>query len=469
MPDIPLSIKAAAAALRDGQITSAQMTAAMLDRIEHLNPRVGAFIAVTGETAMAAAEQADADLARGVDKGPLQGIPLAVKDIIATRDAPTTANSHILDRSWGAHWDAPVVERLRMAGAVLMGKTVTSEFACGAPDPDKGFPMPKNPWNVEHSASGSSAGTGIAVAAGMVLGGLGTDTGGSVRGPASANGHTGLKVSFGRVPKFGCVPLGYSLDSIGPMARSAWDCAALLKVIAGYDPRDPTAAQMTVPDYPKALTGEIKGLRVGVPRAYFFDAPELDQEVKAAVLEGIDMLQRAGAVVREVTIPHADVAKNANNLIWAAEGFAYHRDDLRTRWEVYGRYTRTAIARGALFNGPDYIQAQRVRSYFKKAVAAVMADLDVLVTPTSTTPAEKIDEMDMDRRMLGASFTGMWNLIGLPALAVPCGFSSTGLPLSMQIVGKPFDEATVLRVGDAYQRVVDWHLRVPPIAVEVAA
>jgi aspartyl-tRNA(Asn)/glutamyl-tRNA(Gln) amidotransferase subunit A len=468
MTELPLSIKAAAAALRDGQITSADLTAGMLDRIDHLNPQLGAFIAVTGETAMEAARQADADLARGLDRGPLQGIPLGVKDIIATRDAPTTANSHILDRSWGAHWDAPVVERLRAAGAVIMGKTVTSEFACGAPDPDNGFPMPKNPWNLEHTAAGSSAGTGIAVAAGLVLGGLGTDTGGSVRGPASVNGHTGLKVTYGRVPKFGCVPLGYSLDSIGPMARSAWDCAALLKVMAGYDPRDPTAAQAPVPDYPAAMTGQVKGLRIGVPTAYFFDTPELDPEVKAAVLEGVEVLKQAGAIVREVTIPHAHVATTANNLIAMSEGFAYHQEDLRTRWDLYGRYTRTTIARGALYSGPDYVQAQRVRSYFKAAVARVMADLDVLVTPTSLKPAEKIAEMDVQRRMFGPSFTGMWNLIGLPALAVPCGFSSTALPLSMQIVGKPFDEATVLQVGDAYERVVDWHLRVPPIAVEVA-
>jgi aspartyl-tRNA(Asn)/glutamyl-tRNA(Gln) amidotransferase subunit A len=463
MTELPLTIKSAAAAIRDGQITSAELTATMLERIEHLNPSLGAFIA------MAAAKQADADLDRGIDKGPLQGIPLGVKDIIATRDAPTTANSHILDRSWGAHWDAPVVERLRNVGAVFVGKTVTSEFACGAPDPDNGFPMPKNPWNLEHSAAGSSAGTGIAVAAGLVLGGLGTDTGGSVRAPASANGHTGLKVSFGRVPKYGCVPLGYSLDSIGPMARTAWDCAALLGVMAGYDPRDPTAARQPVPDYSAALTGNIQGLRIGLSSTYFFDAAELDPEVKAAVLEGIQVLKQAGATVSKITIPHADVAKSANNLIWASEGLAYHHDDLRDRWELYGRYTRTAIARGALYSGPDFIQAQRVRSYFKKAVAAAMADVDVLVTPTSTTPAEKIADVDMSKRLLGVSFTGMWNLIGLPALAVPCGFSSSGLPLSMQIVGKPFDEATVLKAGDAYQQAVDWQLRVPPIAQAVAA
>jgi aspartyl-tRNA(Asn)/glutamyl-tRNA(Gln) amidotransferase subunit A len=466
--DLPLTIKAASAALRDGQITSTQLTAALLDKIEHLNPDMGAFIAVTADGAMSAARQADADFDRGIDKGPLQGIPLGVKDIIATRDAPTTANSHILDRNWGAFRDAPVVERLRSAGSVLLGKTVTSEFALGAPDPDNGFPIPKNPWNLEYSAAGSSAGSGIAVAAGLALGALGTDTGGSVRGPAAANGHTGLKVTYGRVPKFGVVPLGYSLDSVGPMARTAWDCAALLGVMAGYDPRDPTAADEPVPEYTAALTGDVAGMRIGVPMQYFFDAPELDAEVRAAVLEGIDVLKAAGAIVKEIRIPHASEAKSANNLVMSAEAFAYHHDDMRDRWRLYGRYTRTGIARGALFSGPDFVQAQRFRFYFKRAVASAMADLDVLITPTSTAPAEKRDQVDMLKRLMGVSFTGMWNLIGLPALALPCGFSSSGLPLSMQIVGKPFEEATVLRVGDAYQRAVDWQLRVPPMAQAVA-
>jgi aspartyl-tRNA(Asn)/glutamyl-tRNA(Gln) amidotransferase subunit A len=467
--DLPLTIKAAAAALRDGQISSTELTSGLLDRIERLNPDLGAFIAVTGEQALSAARQADGDFDRGIDKGPLQGIPLGVKDIIATRDAPTTANSHILDRSWGAFRDAPVVERLRNAGSVLLGKTVTSEFALGSPDPDNGFPMPKNPWNLDHSAAGSSAGSGIAVAAGLALGALGTDTGGSVRGPAAANGHTGLKVTYGRVPKFGVVPLGYSLDSVGPMARTAWDCAALLGVMAGFDPRDPTAADEPVPDYTAALTGNVAGMRIGVPVEYFFDSPELEPEVRSAVLAAIDVLKGAGAIVKEVTLPHAAEAKTANNLTMTAEAFAYHHLDLRDRWQRYGRYTRTAIARGALFSGPDYVQAQRFRSYFKKTVAALMADLDVLITPTSTAPAERRDEVDMLKRLMGVSFTGMWNLIGLPALALPCGFSSHGLPLSMQIVGKPFDEATVLRAGDAYQRAVDWHLRIPRLAQVVAA
>jgi aspartyl-tRNA(Asn)/glutamyl-tRNA(Gln) amidotransferase subunit A len=467
--ELPLTIAEARAALRDGRLTSTELTTAMLERIERLNPQLGAFITVTTETALAGAARADSDFAAGIDGGPLQGIPLAIKDILATIDAPTTANSNVLDPAWGDGWDAPVSAWLRAAGAVLMGKLVLSEFAIGMPDPATGFPVPHNPWNLECSPAGSSSGTGVAVAAGLVLGGIGTDTGGSVRGPSLANGHTGLKVTFGRVPKYGCAPLGYTLDSIGPMARSAADCADILQVIAGYDPRDPTAADKPVPDYAAALTGDLTGLRVGVPTEYFFDAPELDLEMKEAVLAGIEVLKQAGAEVREVTIPHAALAKDANSITMLAEAFAYHRPDLATKWSTYGKFTRMTLGRGALYSAADYTQAQRFRSYFKKAVAAVMADLDVLVTPTGTTPAEKADEFDMDKRMAGPSYTGIWNLTGLPALAVPCGFSSQTLPLSMQIVGKPFAEATVLKTGDAYQRLTAWHLRVPPIAVAVPA
>lgn len=238
---LPLTIEEAHAALRAGQVTSTELTAAALARIESLDDRVGAFLEVNA-AARAQAEQADADLAAGTDRGPLHGIPFGLKDILATADQPTTANSLVLDPEWGAGYDSVVTERVRAAGAVIIGKLVLSEFAIGAPDAEKPFPIPRNPWDLGRSAAGSSSGTGIAVATGMVLGGIGTDTGGSVRGPASFNGHTGLKVTFGRVPKWGVTPLGYTLDSIGPMARSAWDCAAILNVIAGHDPRDITAS-----------------------------------------------------------------------------------------------------------------------------------------------------------------------------------------------------------------------------------
>ncbi|MEX2582256.1 MAG: amidase, partial [Gemmatimonadota bacterium] len=337
--DIPLTIKEAAAALRAKQITSVELTSALLDRTKALNPTLGAFITVTEDTALAEAAAADAKFAAGEDLGPLQGIPYGVKDIIVTKDAPTTANGVILDPAWGESRDAPVITRLREAGAVLMGKTVLNEFAIGMPDPAKSFPMPQNPWDLERSGSGSSSGTGIAIAAGLVLGGLGTDTGGSTRGPSSWNGVSGMKQTFGRVPKFGCVPLGYSLDHINPMARSAWDCAAMLNVLAGYDPTDPTTVDVPVPDYTAGLDGSVAGMRIGVPMSYFFDAPGLDPETKAAVLAAIDALNAAGAVVTEVTIPHAKEAKDANQVIMYSESFSYHKNDLAARFDDYGTYT----------------------------------------------------------------------------------------------------------------------------------
>jgi len=468
--DIPLTIQDAAAALRAKQITSTELTSALLAKTKALNPTLGAFITVTEETALAEAAAADAKFAAGTDLGPLQGIPYGVKDIIATKDAPTTANGVILDPAWGEGWDAPVIERLRAAGAVLMGKLVLNEFAIGMPDAAKAFPMPQNPWDLERSGSGSSSGTGIAIAGGLVLGGLGTDTGGSTRGPSSWNGVSGMKQTFGRVPKFGCVPLGYSLDHINPMARSAWDCAAMLNVLAGYDRRDPTTVDVPVPDYTAGLTGSVAGMRIGVPTSYFFDSPELDPETKAAVLAGIEALKGAGAVVTEVHIPHAREAKDANQVIMYSEAFSYHKLDLAERFDDYGKYTSEVLTRGLLMTGGDLVQAHRFRSYFKKKVAEVMTDLDVLITPTSIGPAPKRADMSPSQQLRGPGFTPHWNLTGLPAMAIPCGFSSgpKPLPLSMQIIGKPFAEQTVFQVADAYQRLTDWHLQVPKVEVAAA-
>jgi len=468
--DIPVTIKDAAAGLRSGAFTSAQLTKALLDKSHALNPTLGAFITISDDAAMAAAAQADADLAAGKDLGPLQGIPIAVKDIIATTDAPTTANGLVLDPKWGEGYDATVIEKLRGAGAVIAGKLVLNEFAIGQPDPDKPFPMPQNPWDLPRSASGSSSGTGIAISAGMVLGGLGTDTGGSTRGPSSFNGITGLKQTFGRVSKFGCVPLGYSLDHINPMARTAYDCAIMLQVMAGYDPKDPTTVDVPVPDYAAALTGDVKGLKIGVPMSYFFDDPDMNPETRAAVLAAVDVLKGAGAEVTEITIPHLAEAKDANTIIMFCEAAAYHRPDLASMFDTYGKFTSQSLARGILWSGADFVQAQRFRSYFKKVIQGVFEQFDVLITPTSPSPAPLRADMSPEKQLTARSFTGVWNLTGLPALALPAGLTTTAptLPLSMQIIGKPFDEATVLRVGDAYQRLTSHHLNVPAIAATVA-
>ena len=464
---LPLTIEEAAAALRAGEVTSVELTEAALARIEALDGQVGAFLALN-QAARIQAERADAQLAARMDRGPLHGIPFGLKDLLATADQPTTANSLVLDPAWGDGYDSVVTERLRAGGAVIMGKLVMSEFAIGAPDAEKPFPTPRNPWDLERTAGGSSSGTGIAVATGMVLGGIGTDTGGSVRGPASFNGHTGLKVTFGRVPKWGVTPLGYSLDSVGPMARSAWDCAAILGVIAGHDARDVTASNQPTEDYLDGIEGGIAGLRVGVPREYFFDHAELSADQKAAVEAVIGQLGDLGAELREVELPHSDVAKEANTITMLSEAFAYHRPDMGSeRWAEYGSSTRMTIGRAALFSGADYVQAQRFRSWYGREASKLMAEVDVLVTPTSPGVAPRSSEMtDPARRITQPSFTGPFNLLGYPALAIPAGFSEDGLPFSAQIVGAPFAEALLLRVGYAYQQVTDWHRRVPPIVDE---
>lgn len=466
----PQTIAEATAALEAGTVTSVELTTESLRRITATQDTLGAFVTVLDETALEAAAAADQRRAAGEAVTPLTGIPLAMKDIIATREVRTTANSRVLPPGLEAGGpDAPVAARLRAAGAVFVGKSTTSEYALGAPDPETGYLVPHNPWNVDHTPAGSSSGTGIAVAAGLTLGGLGTDTGGSVRMPAAANGHTGLKVTFGRVPKYRVAPLGYTLDSVGPMARSAADCATLLQIMAGYDANDPYAATVGVPDYSVALTGEVEGLRIGVPMPYFFDTPDLDDETRAAVLGAVDVLRNAGAVVSDTVIPYAKEAKDANTVTLGAEAFAYHRDDLVNRWSEYGRFTRIGLVRGALTTSADYVQAQRFRSFFCRTVAEVFAKFDVLITPATLGPAERADQMDMEKRMAGPGFTGQWNLTGLPAIVVPVGAAiSSDLPLAMQIVGRPFDEATLLRVADAYQRHTQWHLRVPPVAALAA-
>lgn len=460
---LPLTIADAAAALRAGTLTSVQLTSACLDRIESSQPLLGGFVTVCRESAMATAEAADEALIAGNDHGPLMGIPLAIKDLIATRDAPTTANSRVLDPAWGRGIDSPAVARLRAAGSVMIGKSTTSEFACGQPDPEKGFPIPRNPWNIEHTPGGTSSGTGIAVAAGLALGGLGTDTGGSIRAPAAANGQTGLKVTFGRVPKNDVVPLGFSLDTVGPMARSALDCAVLLQAIAGYDAGDPCASRADVPEYCSALTGSVTGLRLGVPMRYFFDSDELHDGTRTAVLGAIDLLRRMGAIVNEVEVPYPKEANHANMLTMEAEGYAYHRKNLVERWEDYGRFTRPFLARGALRTSGDYVQAQRFRSHFCREIARLFDSLDVIVTPAALGPAQHLSERVAEKVSAAPSFTGQWNLAGLPAVVLPCGIDHSNLPLALQMIGKPFAEDTLLRVADAYQQHTNWHLRLAPL------
>ena len=340
MAELPQTIAAAGTWLRERRITSVALTEALLARAHAAQETIGAFITIADDAALAAARAADADFAHGVDRGPLQGIPLGIKDLLATADAPTTANSRVLDPAWGDRPDATAVRRLRAAGTVLLGKLVLHEFATGWPDSAIGFPVARNPWDPTRTPGGSSSGSGAAIAAGLILGGLGSDTSGSIRGPAAFCGISGLKPTFGRVSKEGCVPLGYSLDNVGPMARTARDCALLLQILAGYDAADPCSVDAPVPDMSAGLDGSLADVRVGVPRSYFFDVPELDGEVRAAVLGAIDAMATAGARIVEVAIPHAAAGAAATTVTIRSESYAYHEPDLRSRPQVYGRHTR---------------------------------------------------------------------------------------------------------------------------------
>ena len=470
MTDIPLTIQAAAEALRSGTVTSVQLTEAAIASADRFDDELGVYITRTDETALEAAAEADADFASGTDRGPLQGIPLGIKDIIATSDAPTTAQSLVLDPKWGEQGDAPVTARLRAAGAVITGKTTTMEFAHGLPDPDKPFPIPRNPWNPLHWTGGSSSGTGSGIATGMFFGGLGTDTGGSIRSPAAWCGITGIKPTYGRVPKSGCTYNGFSLDHIGPMARSAWDCAAMLQVLAGYDASDPTCADLPVPDYLAALDGSIAGLRIGVERANHTQIEGADPKMVELFEEAVSVLQSLGAEIIEFTLPeHYPLYRPAMSIISSTEMFTYHKADFLTRWEDYGRWTRMASGTGVLYTSADFMQAQRIRSLALKEMQEAMAGFDAIVTPAHPGPAPLLEGLTFQNFWINrTSFTSLWNFTGLPATVVPMGFVD-GLPVALQIAARGWDDATTLKIGDAYQCITDWHLQVPAMAATAAA
>lgn len=440
-----LTIADAARALDEGSQTSTSLTAACLRRIS-AGSALGAFVTVNEASAMAAAAAADEELAAGRRRSALHGIPVAIKDVFATRDAPTWANSRAIEPGWGAGVDADSVARLRAAGAILVGKTTTNEFACGLPDETKGFPTPRNPWDLEHTPDGSSSGSGIAVAAGFALGALGTDTGGSVRGPAAANGITGLKPTFGTVSRHGVVPLSDSLDTVGVMARSARDCAQLLAVLAGAE---------APPAHRPSAT------RIGVVDSGYFGPDGLEPEVVAAVGAFVAVLKDSGASVSVVRVPRAALAADANDIIIAAEAFARHRDRLRERWLDYGVHTRRFLVSGAFIGAAEYLAAQRFRAAFRAEIAALFCDVDVLVTPSSAAPARRLDAGG-GPGLEDRNFDAPWNLAGLPAAALPCGFHPSGLPLSVQVVGRPHADYELLAAADAFQARTDWHLRQPP-------
>ncbi|MDZ7728049.1 MAG: amidase [Dehalococcoidia bacterium] len=472
MTDIPLTIQEAARQLRDGSLSSVELTKAVLERADALDPQLGVYITRMDEPALDAARQADASFAAGRDHGPLQGIPLGLKDILSTSDAPTTAQSLVMDPEWSAQGDGPVVARLRQAGAVIAGKNSTMEFANGQPDAERPFPVPKNPWNTDHWTGGSSSGTAAGISAGLFLGGLGTDTGGSVRWPSAWCGISGMKQTFGRVPKSGCTQNGFSLDHIGPMARSAWDCAALLNVMAGHDPGDLNAARKPVPDYLAGLDGDMRGMRVGVVRANHLDVEGTLPETVQCFEDAVTAFENAGAKTAEVVIPKYDVFATANWVNNAGEKAPIYLRRLQNHWEDWGRYTRVGVASFGLFlTAADYLTALRVRRYAQKVVAELMADFDVLVMPTAKGGASRIADIGYAKALSFPMFTGLWSFTGSLRWPSPWASRTTVCRSRCRSWARPLDEATVFKAADAYQRITDWHLRLPPVlhATEVPA
>ena len=448
------------------EVSPVELVRAHLERIERLDGTLHAFITVTADAAMDAAREAEAAVGSGRPLGPLHGIPLGLKDLFDTKGVRTTGGSRIFaDRIPDA--DATVVSRLTAAGAIVLGKLNMHEFAYGPEGLNAHYGQTRNPWDsaVARVPGGSSSGSGAAVASGMATIALGSDTGGSIRIPAALCGITGIKPTYGRVSRAGVLPLGWSMDHAGPMARSAADCALALGAMAGYDPADSTTSVLPVPDYTAALGRDVKGLRIGLLRGDFADG--LQPELAAAIATAARQLAGEGAIVDEVTLDDTGVTA-ATLAIVAAEALAYHAPLLRTRAADYQADVRERLFSGVMVSGAHYLRAQQIRARFRAEVDGALARRDVLLAPTVPFVAPPLGEREItvgDRKLEVRSsllrFTRPFNFSAHPACSVPCGLGADGLPLGMQVIGRPFDEVTVLRVADAWQRMTDWHTRRP--------
>jgi aspartyl-tRNA(Asn)/glutamyl-tRNA(Gln) amidotransferase subunit A len=419
-----------------------------------------AFVLLTEERALAEAKAAEAAIMAGKSVGPLHGIPIGLKDIVDTKGIPTTCQSKILQGNI-PDADAACAESLAGAGTVLMGKTTTHEFADGGPSFDLPLPPARNPWNTDHFTAGSSSGTGAGVAAGLFLGGIGTDTGGSIRGPAALCGIAGIKATYGLVSRAGVAPAAFSLDHIGPMAWTAEDCALMLQVLAGHDPRDPASANRPVPDYTAALGQGVKGLKIGVIHHFH----EVDYPVTSGVRKGIDAaiatFRGLGAEIREVNLSPLQDWGACGSLISITERAAAYEEWGRTRLGDFGDRVQRRLHLGALVSAVDYLQATRRRRELRAELKAAMADLDVVLTASQTGEAPKIDEVPRWDVFTAPSFTIPFNVSGYPAITVCAGFGAGGLPVAIQLVGKPFAEPTLFRIADAFEKATPFRGKRP--------
>lgn len=442
-----------AAALQCGAISSVELVTTLLARADELDGGIGSYLTRFDAAALAAAKVADDERVAGKARGPLHGLPIAVKDLIATTEAPTTAQSAV-PPWYGGGWDAPVVERLRAAGLVILGKTTLNEFALGPPDPDSGFPLPRNPYDPQRWAGGSSSGSASGVAAGLFPGAIGSDTGGSIRIPAALCGVTGCKPTFGAVPTAGVVPMSWTADTLGPIAGTAADCAVLLEVLTGARPAAAASADPA---------GSLEGVHIGVDRAHQGVA-DVAPAVAEAFDRALDVLRRAGARLTEITVEDRAAIALAVITTTGVEAFAAHRHNLSRHWTDFGAGTRLWLTAGAAHDAATYLQAQRVRALARRRLAATFVGdgIDVIVSPTVGLVAP-LFTTDFTT-LMPLFFTSLWNATGFPAVSVPMGNDSAGLPVGLQIGARAHDEGSALRVAAAFQSLTDWHTRRPPTA-----
>lgn len=453
-----LSLVEAAALLRRKAVSPVELTQTCLARIERLNPTLNAFITVTAEQALAHAREAETEIRRGHWRGALHGIPLALKDLIDTAGIRTTAASAVFKDRIPME-DAEVVRRLKAAGAVLLGKLNMHEFAYGGSSVPSFFGPVHNPWNLDYIAGGSSGGSASAVAAHLCYGALGSDTGGSIRQPAAYCGIVGLKPTYGRVSTRGAVPLSWSLDHLGPMCRTVADAMHLLQAIAGYDPEEPTSVDTPVPDLAPALKARVSGLRLGIPRAIFYDG--VDPEIEVAVNRAIDVLHQLAAGTSDVQMPSYKALPVLN-----AEAAAYHAPYMAKTPELYQPNTRGRLEAGAKITAREYILGRRELDRLRRSVHEVFVGVDVLVTPTSPVPpvtiAANVDPVGLTP-LVSLRNTSPFDIFGLPTVSVPCGFTRAGLPIGLQISAAPFRERAVLALAHAYEQATEWHTKHPPL------
>lgn len=454
------TIAEASALIQAKKLSPVELTRICLERTTRLDQTIHAYICHTPERALAEAQVAEARIMRGRSRGPLDGIPIAHKDIYCTKGLPTTAHSKIL-QDHVPDEDAVVVTKWQNAGLIMHGKLSTHEFAMGGPSFDLPWPPARNPWDCTRFTSGSSSGTGAGVAAGLFLGGTGSDTGGSIRGPAAFCGIAGIKPTYGLCSRRGVLPLSFTLDHTGPMAWTAQDCAMLLQAMAGYDPQDPASADRPVPDFTSDLHQGAKGLRIGVVRKFHETDNRADPAVLRAIEDAIAVFRTEGAEIRDVALPSLDEYRAAGFVILIAEAYTVHEQWMRTRLGDYGELLRDGLLLGAALTGADYFQAVRRRRELCVATARAMQGLDLLLTTAAPTEAPPIENLPKWRLVESPGFTMPFNVTGLPAIAVCAGFGDAGLPVSIQLVGHPFAEQTVFRAAHAYETATEWRKRRP--------